>query len=88
MNRIKVLLTAVGVLTVVGSALAYSGSFNQKICFVARPAGGCSTSVNCTTLAAGKTTQTGDDHCYRVVPANTTSCSGITCPNQADVIDN
>jgi hypothetical protein len=87
MNRIKVLLTAVGVLTIVGSALAYSGSLNVKICYVSRPPSGCSSTLQCTTFASNKRIISGNQHCYEIVPASATSCSGFHCPNEGTVVD-
>jgi len=92
MNRIKVLLTAVGVLAIVGSALAYSGSFDQKICFVTRPSGGCTTSTSCGTgtPATGKEIQVpaGQSHCYKIMDDDDTSCSGQICSSTGTVVNN
>lgn len=81
MNRIKILLTAVGVLTVVGSALAYSGTFGQKVCYINKPAtGGCTTSLDCTTFGgAHEVDEQGFGHCYKVVSNSATNCSGVKC---------
>jgi hypothetical protein len=88
MNRVKILLTAVGVLIIVGSALAYSGSFIQKICYVQRPPGGCSATLACTTLANGVKAEIGSNHCYKIVPASTVTCIGQKCPDEATVVIN
>jgi oxalate decarboxylase/phosphoglucose isomerase-like protein (cupin superfamily) len=84
MNRIKVLLTAVGVLTIVGSALAYSGRGPSTICYVPRPTGGCSTNPSCTTLKTATINTSGNTVCYEIVQSGT-DCSTVTCSTPASI---
>jgi hypothetical protein len=84
MNRIKVLLTAVDVLTIVGSTLAYSGRGAYNICYVPRPAGGCTLNTACTTFKTGLITP-GNTVCYELVESGT-DCSTVTCPNLGTIV--
>jgi hypothetical protein len=77
MKRTKLSLTSFVVFAIVGGALAFTGKFNSRICFVARTGQGCSAILQCRTLIPNATISSGTHDCYKIVPLTVTDCSNV-----------
>ena len=83
MKRVKMMLTTIGVLTVVGGAVAFKAAkFGGVTYCIGVPGSGF-----CPTKVTNKSFMVGIDVCYRQIPANGICSTSIPCTACGDLIN-
>lgn len=80
MKRTKLILTAVGVLAIVGSAVAFNGKFAARYC-IAPSSGACTSEVGATQAGQGSFT-------WAVLKTPNVPCNQHSCTSQIRLLFN
>jgi hypothetical protein len=94
MKKMKTALSAIAIFAVVGGALAFTPTVNQRVCRTAPDVstgspicnpGGTDLLCDAGAPQTSRKINTGTTDCYRIVSASVTNCNTVSCPNLGGV---